>query len=83
MPPDPTPPSAFGIAMRDLARLREVATAVATHGFGELLIDTPLARKAFGGASPPGEAAGLEKELSRIHTRRCRPSHAGSALAVT
>ncbi len=59
-------PSAFGVAMRDLARLREVATAVAKHGFGELLADTPVARKAFDGEGPPDEDAGLEAESAAV-----------------
>jgi ubiquinone biosynthesis protein len=42
-----------GVAMRDLARLRKVASAVARHGFGELLMRTPLGARLFRGAPPP------------------------------
>lgn len=63
-------PSAFGVAMRDLARLREVATAVAKHGFGELLADTPVARRAFDGEAPPAEASELETESAAVRLAR-------------
>lgn len=56
--------------MRDLARLTEVATAVAKHGFGELMADTPLARRAFGDAAPPGEEAGLAAESAAVRLAR-------------
>ncbi len=38
-------PSLLGVAIRDLARLRKVASTVARHGFGELLLKTPLGRR--------------------------------------
>ncbi|CAG1005675.1 aarF domain-containing kinase [Myxococcaceae bacterium] len=38
----PSQPGFVGVAMRDLARLRTVAVAVSRHGFGELLMSTPL-----------------------------------------
>ncbi len=56
--------------MRDLARLREVATAVAKHGFGELLADTPVARKVFAGEAPPQEEASLETESAAVRLAR-------------
>ena len=37
-------PSIVGVAMRDLARLRSVASIVARHGFGPLLMKTSLGR---------------------------------------
>lgn len=63
-------PSAFDVARRDFARLREVATAVAKHGFGELLADTPLVRKVFGGEGPPKEASELEAESAAVRLAR-------------
>lgn len=35
--------SFFGVAIRDVARLRKVATVVARHGFGEVLLRMPFA----------------------------------------
>jgi ubiquinone biosynthesis protein len=49
--------SLVGVALRDLARLREIAGKVASHGFGELLARTPLGLRVFGGAPPRGDAA--------------------------
>lgn len=62
--------SAFGVAIRDLARLREVVTAVAKHGFGELLADTPLARRAFEGELPAAGASDLEQESAALRLAR-------------
>lgn len=51
-------PSLLGVAARDLSRLRRVAGTVARHGFGELLLRTPLGLRIFrGGALPEGDAA--------------------------
>lgn len=52
-------PSLVGVALRDLGRLREVAAAVARHGFGELLARTPLAARLFGGEKLPAEDSAL------------------------
>lgn len=46
-------PSIVGIAVRDLARLRTIATTVAKHGFGELVMRTPIGTRLFGGKSAP------------------------------
>ena len=50
----------FGIAIRDVARLRKVAAIVASHGFGEVILRTPLASllgvKAKAGAEAKGSA---------------------------
>src|SRR5690606_3448776 len=46
-------PSIVGIAVRDLARLRTIATTVARHGFGELVMRTPLAARLFAGKEAP------------------------------
>ena len=43
--------------MRDLARLRTVAVAVSRHGFGELLMRTPLGPRLLPGAATPTGAA--------------------------
>jgi ubiquinone biosynthesis protein len=53
--------SLIGLARRDLGRLQEVAAIVARHGFGELLMRTPVGLRLFrGGEVPEGEA-----EISR------------------
>src|SRR5512136_284983 len=49
-------PSLVGVAVRDLARLRNVAVIVAKHGFGPLLMRMPLGRRLFDKA-PEGDAA--------------------------
>ena len=49
-------PSIVGVAMRDLGRLRAVGVTVARHGFGPLLMKTPLGRRLFDRA-PEGDAA--------------------------
>ena len=60
-------PSALGVALRDLARLRDVATTVGQYGFGELLNDTPVARRAFGGDPlPEGAAAEHASESAAV-----------------
>jgi len=41
----PASPSLFGVARRDLARLRLIVRAIARHGFGELALRTPLGRR--------------------------------------
>jgi ubiquinone biosynthesis protein len=46
-------PSIVGVAVRDLARLRTVATTVAKHGFGELVMRTPLGNRVFAGKAAP------------------------------
>ncbi len=49
-------PSIVGVAVRDLARLRTIAFIVARHGFGPLLMKTPLGRRLFD-KPPEGDAA--------------------------
>lgn len=49
-------PSILGVAVRDLGRLRSVAFIVARHGFGPLLMKTPLGRRWFR-KPPEGDAA--------------------------
>ena len=49
-------PSIVGVAMRDLARFRTVAFIVARHGFGPLLMKTPLGKRLFD-KPPEGDAA--------------------------
>lgn len=48
--------SIVGVAMRDLARLRAVAAIVARHGFGPMMMKTPLGKRLFDKA-PEGDAA--------------------------
>ena len=48
--------SIVGVAIRDLGRLRAVGVTVARHGFGPLLMKTPLGRRLFDRA-PEGDAA--------------------------
>jgi ubiquinone biosynthesis protein len=50
-------PSIVRVAARDLARLRSVAVIAARHGFGSLLMNTPLGRRLFAG--PPDDDAAL------------------------
>jgi ubiquinone biosynthesis protein len=49
-------PSIVGVAVRDLARFRTVASIVARHGFGPLLMKTPLGKRLFD-KPPEGDAA--------------------------
>jgi ubiquinone biosynthesis protein len=48
-------PSILGVAVRDLGRLRSVAFIVARHGFGPLLMKTPLGKRWFR-KPPEGDA---------------------------
>jgi len=50
-------PSIVGAAMRDLGRLRAVAAIVARHGFGQLLMKTPIGTRLF--VRPPEGDVGL------------------------
>lgn len=43
--------SIFGVAIRDVARLRSVAAIIAQHGFGEILLAMPFARQILGSSS--------------------------------
>ena len=49
-------PSNVGVAVRDLARFRTVALIVARHGFGPLLMKTPLGKRLFD-KPPEGDMA--------------------------
>src|SRR5512137_1685205 len=49
-------PSIVGVAVRDLARFRTVAFIVARHGFGPLVMKTPLGKRLFD-KPPEGDAA--------------------------
>src|SRR5687768_1038455 len=50
--------SIVGAAVRDLGRLRRVALIVARHGFGGLMMRTPLGRRLFDREPPPdGDSA--------------------------
>ncbi len=54
--------SIFGIAIRDMARLRSVAAVVARHGFGEVLFRMPFASQLGILSTPDKEAAGTPAE---------------------
>lgn len=49
--------SIVGVAIRDLARLRTVSVIVAKHGFGPMLMRTPIGRRLFAQKVPEGDAA--------------------------
>ena len=49
-------PSIVGVAVRDLARFRTVSFIVARHGFGPLVMRTPLGKRLFD-KPPEGDAA--------------------------
>ncbi len=54
--------SIFGVAIRDVARLRKVATVVARHGFGEVLFRMPFAAQLGIVSSEAKEARGTPAE---------------------
>ena len=53
--------SLVGAALRDLGRLKEVAVIVAQHGFGELLMRTPLGLRLFSGDEIPASEAAVAR----------------------
>jgi ubiquinone biosynthesis protein len=55
---DPASPSIVGIALRDIERLRGIASVAARHGFGALLMRLPLSRQLLDG--PPAADAELQ-----------------------
>lgn len=63
-------PSFVGVAIRDLARLRTVAVLVSRHGFGELLMRTPLGPRLFGSETPPDGDDALGSETSAVRFTR-------------
>ncbi|MCZ7684570.1 MAG: AarF/UbiB family protein [Sandaracinaceae bacterium] len=54
--------SIFGVAVRDVARLRKVATVVARHGFGEVLFRMPFASQLGMVSEEAKEARGTPAE---------------------
>ena len=56
------PKSMFGVAVRDVARLRKVATVVVGHGFGEIILRTPFASLVGGSTKAGKEARGSAPE---------------------
>jgi ubiquinone biosynthesis protein len=56
--------SFVGVAVRDLARLRTIATTVARHGFGELLMRTPVGRRVFVGKEAPDRDPDLRERTA-------------------
>ena len=63
-------PSFVGVAIRDLARLRTVAAVVSRHGFGELLMRTPLGPRLFDSEAPPGGDAALGQATAAVRFAR-------------
>jgi ubiquinone biosynthesis protein len=63
-------PSFVGVAIRDLARLRTVAVTVSRHGFGELVMRTPLGLRLFGSETPPGGDAALDQGTPAVRFAR-------------
>jgi len=43
--PEPQSRSLLGVAARDLSRLRDISRAIASHGFGELMMRTSMGRR--------------------------------------
>ena len=56
------PKSIFGVAVRDVGRLRKVATVVAAHGFGEILLRMPFANLFAGATKADAKARGTMAE---------------------
>jgi ubiquinone biosynthesis protein len=68
---EPASPSLLGAAVRDLARLRDVAVIVARHGFGELVLRTPLGQRLFGSRERlPAEDRGLQEAPPAVRFTR-------------
>lgn len=66
----PSGGSILGVALRDLGRLQSVATIVARHGFGELLLATPLGQRIFRGSELPAEDAELGQSPAAVRFTR-------------
>jgi ubiquinone biosynthesis protein len=62
---EPEAKSIFGVAVRDVARLRKVASVVATHGFGEVLLRIPFVAQLGIGRVETAEARGTPAERFR------------------
>jgi ubiquinone biosynthesis protein len=69
MPPAERP-SFVGVAIRDLARLRTVAVTVSRHGFGELVMRTPLGLRLFAVEAPPDGDATLDQATPAVRFAR-------------
>lgn len=52
---DRQPESVFGVAIRDIGRLRRLTTIVTRHGFGEVIARSPLGKR-YGDTDESGEA---------------------------
>jgi ubiquinone biosynthesis protein len=61
--------SLLGVAIRDLGRLRFIAVTVARHGFGELVLRSPLGNRLFNGQLPDSDAA-LTQDPPAIRFRK-------------
>ena len=54
------PTTLVGTARRDLGRLRRVSAVIVRHGFGELLLKTPLGRRLLSRGDLPTDAATMQ-----------------------
>lgn len=59
-------PSLVGIAMRDLARLKQLTGIIAKHGFGPVLMKTPLGKRLYRQEALPEEAAELRNDTPAV-----------------
>ncbi len=62
--------SLVGTALRDLGRLQEVAATVARHGFGELLMSTPLGLRLASSGEVPESEAGVARVPTPVRFTR-------------
>jgi ubiquinone biosynthesis protein len=65
----PKPTSLVGAARRDLGRLRTVSAVIVRHGFGELLLKSPLGRRLMSKGELPQEGAVVQGSAAVRFTR--------------
>src|SRR5699024_9640170 len=63
------PTSLVRAARRDLARLRKVSATIVKHGFGELLLKTPIGRRLFARGDLPSAEGAVEGSAAVRFTR--------------
>jgi ubiquinone biosynthesis protein len=68
VPPSPAN-SLLGVAARDLGRLRFVAATVARHGFGEIVMRSPMGRRLLNGRQPQHDDT-LEQDPPPVRFRK-------------
>src|SRR4051794_4333160 len=59
----------LGAARRDIARLHKVSATIVRHGFGELLLKTPLGRRLYRDKQPASEGATIQGSAAVRFTR--------------